>query len=357
MRLTALLREAGRNIITGTTRFTLFATILTLTLTGFTVADATLIIQQIAAADHYRTAGGATQILTATGRIDPAACADLTQIPGVTAAGALRQSERKVTIATLPDAPVPTYEVTPGFPNVLGATRAVAAGAVASADVAHALGVTPGDILATDRGPLKISSTYNYPADGRRPGFGYALLAVTTDQSPYDECWVTAFPEITNLRALLFTTMQAGEPTSSDKPQLSQLNPSLGASFNGYGAFSSRITGSAAPVALIISTLIGFIAVRIRRLQLASALHAGIPRGDVVAFILLETAGWSAAAAAITVAAATWATSWAPAANASALAQTLVTIPLTGFAGALIGALAATLATQERHLFNYFKDR
>lgn len=226
-----------------------------------------------------------------------------------------------------------------------------------SGDVADSIGATPGDVVATDRGPLSIGSTYDYPADGRRPGFGYALLAVSTDRSSFDECWVTAFPEVPNLRALLFTTMQAGEPAFNDKPQLSQLNQSLGASFDGYTAFGSRITRAAAPVALFISMLIGYIAVRVRRLQLASALHAGLDRTDVTALCLLETVAWAVAAAAITVAVATFTTSWAPATNAQLFASALVAIPLAGSAGAVLGSLVAAITTRERHLFVYFKDR
>ncbi len=357
MRLRAVLREVGRDIASGTARFGTFGALLALVVGALVLTDAATVAQQVSAAETFRSAGAATEVLTAEGRVDPAACDALADVPGVAAAGALRSAGGKVRISALPDAPVPAYDVSPGFARVLGSEDAGRSGVLLARELADALGASAGDTVATERGAVPIASVFDYPADGRRPGFGYAVLSVMSDRGPFDECWTSAWPQLTNLRGLLLTTLAPGGGGGDERPQVAQLNASLGSTFTGNAAFLSRPTGLATPAAAAIGAALGFLSVRLRRLQLASALHAGIARTDVLAIHLLETASWAIAATAIGLGTAAATTQLVPGADQRALLLTVAGIPLAAAAGVLVGAAAAGLTASERQLFRYFKDR
>ncbi|MGG7507475.1 hypothetical protein [Plantibacter sp. YIM 135249] len=357
MRLSSLLRETLRDITSGTTRFTLFGLLLGGLICGLVFADSTLILQQVTAAHTFRNAGGATLVLSAPGQVDGQACEDLNHTSGVSAAGALRESTRKVTISALPDAPVPEYEVTLDFPQLLTNSTTLEAGVVLSDEVADALGVSAGGAIATDIGSLPIAGTFAYPADGRRPGFGYAVLSPTASRLTFDECWLASWPPITNGRALLFTTLLPGSIDPENRPTVTQLNTSLGTAFAGSTAYDSRVTRNATPVAFLLAGLIGYIAVRARRLQLASALHSGLARRDLILLQLCQTSSWALISTVIGTGTAVTMTLALSGGDAIPIFLTTAGIALAGFSGALIGAILAAICVTEKHLFRYFKDR
>ncbi|MCI0156426.1 hypothetical protein KNO15_06930 [Leifsonia shinshuensis] len=356
MKLSSLLREAGRNIMSGTTRFTLFSQVLALLVGGLVLADALATARLVASAEAFRASGAATEILVAEGQVDGAACEALAGLPGVTASGALRSSERRIAIATIPDAPIPTYEISPGFAAVVSDPNP-GEGVLIPDDLARTAGVGGGGSVATDSGPIQIASVYRYPSDGRRAGFGYAILSPTNSNRPFDECWATAWPQIPNLRSFLHASMLPSKGTSTEKPTVVQLNSALGASFDGSVAFAGRLTHYATPLSATIALCQGFVSVRIRRLQQTSALHAGVSRGDLLALNLLEGGAWSAPAAMIGAALASAATWMIGRDDQLAVFETLVAIPLAGMAGALIGVAVGSATMSEKQLFRYFKDR
>ena len=355
MKLAGLCREAGRNIASGTTRFALLSVVLTVVFAALILLDAMTTSGLITSAERFRSSGAATEILVADGRVDAAACEALSSVPGVTASGALRPAARKTTVATVPDAPVPTYEVSPGFVAVVSDERGSASGVLIPDELSEMIGVRPGAAIATDGGPMRVASVYDYPSDGRRAGFGYAILTLSTAAGLYDECWATAWPQHPNLRALLLATMSP--PEGSDKPQVMQLNPSFGASFEGSASFAERLTRFAAPAGAVLAAVIGFAAVRMRRLQHTSALHAGVSKVDLLALVLLEAGAWSGAAGALGVGLAASAASMAERVDQLAVFQYVVVVPLAGVAGVLLGTLVAAAGMSEKHLFRYFKDR
>lgn len=358
MRLSALVREACRDVATGTTRFALFSTVLGVVICGLVCLDSLVIGRLIGAADTFRGSGGATLILTAEGRVDGESCERMADIPGVHAAGALRESSRRLTLSTLPGAPVPEYEVTSGFPRLLSATGGHRAGLVVSLDLARSLGVAPGDDVATSSGSVPIAATYPYPADGRRPGFAYAALSITAGREAFDECWVEAWPQITNLRAVLFTTLRPDSSDDhSDRPTLTQLNSALGREYPGGESFASRVTRGAVPLTFIVACLLGYVSIRMRRLQLASALHSGVRKRDLACLALLETVAWAIIATTTGIGAIAALTRLVPAADSVSLFVAELGVPLAGFAGAVAGALWATAATREGQLFRYVRER
>lgn len=357
MKLASLCREAGRNIASGTTRFALLSVVLTIVFAAVILLDALTTSGLIASAERFRSSGAATEILVADGRVDAAACEALSSVPGVTASGALRPAARKTTVATVPDAPIPTYEVSPGFAAVVSDGTGPASGVLVPDELAEIIGVRPGAEIATDEGPMRVESIYDYPSDGRRAGFGYAILMVSTASGSYDECWATAWPQHPNLRTLLLATMSPLDGAESDKPQVTQLNPSFGASFEGSASFAERLTRFAAPTGAMLAAVIGFAAVRMRRLQHTSALHAGVSKLDLAALALLEAGAWSGAAGALGVGLAALAASMVERVDQLAVFQSVVVVPLAGVAGVLLGTLAAAAGMSEKHLFRYFKDR
>jgi hypothetical protein len=324
---------------------------------ALTAADVLTTAQQIESSVRYQRSGGNTQILTADGRINPTACRRLASLPNVVAAGALREAAEKITLATLPNAPAPAFEVTPGFPQILNATTSSVHGVTVSDEIIDTLGAHSGDGIPTkEHGTLRVGSTYSYPSDGRRPGFGYAILVETNDQSAFDECWVKSWPEPTNIRALLLTTVDPDPNNTPGTIELSQLNPALSRSFDAYDEFSERTTRYAAPLALLIATVIGFASIRARRLQNASALHAGVSRADLAAIAILETLALALTAAIIAIGFAAAATGWIPNVDRVAMFQNLLPVSLAA-AGAPLGAVIGIATTSEKHLFRYFKDR
>ncbi|UAJ78693.1 hypothetical protein IT072_15860 [Leifsonia sp. ZF2019] len=356
MRLGAILREAARDIATGTTRFAGFSILLAIAISGLVSADGIAIARQIAEAEDFREAGGSTQILTAEGRIDPAQCERLGDLPDVVASGALRSDADKVRVSVLPNAPVPSFEVSPGFADVLSARSGNRSGTLISRDLALDVGAQVGESIATDRGSMTVASTFAYPSDGRRPGLGYAVLSITADPGGFDECWVTAWPQLTNVRALLFGTMTPGSDPAS-KPQISQLNTSHGLSVAGEAGFLGRLTRAAVPVAAMVGVGLGFVSVRLRRLQLASALHAGVRRVDLISTQLLQALAWASSAAVIGLALAGVTASFVPGEDQGAVFEAVSGIPLAAAVGAVGGAFVATLSAREKQLYRYFAER
>lgn len=356
MTLFAVVREAVKNILSGTSRFTIFGVALSVVIGGLTFVDSLAIAQQVAASNAFRLAGGATVILTARGQVSGAACQNLADIPGVASAGAMRESVARISVSTLPDAPLPLYEVSPGFPEVVSAS-VEGAGLIISAEVGSTLAIRPGGTIPLAAGAERVAGIFPYPPDGRRPGLGYAALAVTNDLRPFDECWVAAWPRVANLHTLLLTTLTPEKDSTPEQPIMSQLNSSLGEMASVHETFLSRTTRGAAPLTAALAVLLGYIAIRVRRLHLASALHSGVARLDLLGIHTLETWAWSVPAALTGMAVGAVMTRIVPAADQWAQFMTVLGIPLAGFAGAFIGTILATLTTREKQLFRAFKDR
>jgi hypothetical protein len=358
MRARALFREAGRDIVSGTTKLAILTAVFATMLAALICSDALSIAQLIRSANDFRAAGATTYYVTADDRINPTACENLRWTEGVSAAGALRATADRVTVAPLPDSPIPLHEMSPGFAGVLGAESREPRGVIVSRELSETLGTSPGDVVESSHGELRIATVFDYPSDGRRPGFAYSVLSASNAPLAFDECWITVWPQLTNLRSLLLSTvLPSADGVSATQPQISQLNPTLGASFAGDAAFFSRITRANPAVSVLVGFSLGFLSVRIRRLHIASALHAGVRRRDVVAIHTLEASAWSLAGGSVAVGIALGATRLVPDFDQRALLASLIGVPLAGLAGVLVGAGASTLMAREKHLFRFFKDR
>lgn len=354
MRMRGLLREIGRDTVSGSSGFIPYTVLFAIFLVVLIVADHVTVKQQIDSAWHYQQSGASTVILSSKGLVDPVACSALDHVPRVRATGALKDTGEKVTLTQLPGAPVQKYEVSDGFMTLLNGEVSQETGVFIPREIASELGVGLRDEIPTQQGTMKVAGIYDYPDDGRRPGLGYAVLVPTAQREGFDECWVDAWPEIESIRSLLLTTFTPeGEPDMS----IDQLNTSLGASFDGPGLFQSRITRYIPFLALVFGFFLAFISLRARKLHFASARHVGVSFSATMIIAVAEVFLWAAGGAVIAgLVAAIVDGSLTGAAALSQLNLHLLTI-FAAVLGAVSGAIAGTASIREKSLFKFFKSR
>lgn len=351
MRVDAILREAWRNISTGTARTRGLALSAVVVVVLVVASDIFSIHQLLERGREYRRSGASVSILTAEGRVDGTRCDRLSEIPGVRASGALRTTTVKVKPNVLPRAPIPVSDASPGFVDVVGANP-IGAGVLLGPEASVALGLDSQGLIATPSTNVRVAGTYAYPDDGRRPGYSYAAIAITNSTEPFDECWIDTWPARDMTTALLSTMYVSSDV--SRQPTISQLNPVHGESFDGNAQFQQRITRFAGACAAIGGVALGLISVRTRRLPLASALHAGVPQGALLAITTLETLAWTAVSATLVVPI-TILISETLGEGTTLVPSLSAAFPL--WIGAFAGAWLGVATIREHHLFNYFKTR
>jgi hypothetical protein len=355
MRAREILSEAGRNVATGTTRALLFGLLLAAVGAGLAIVDARSIIAVERTAADFVDSGATIKVLVAKHMTDPAACEHLAAVAGVRAAGSLRESDA-LTLRAMIANPIPAYAVTPGLIGVLGGDPAARAGAWISRDLAQTLGVRPGQELATTTGTVTVAGTYAYPDDGRDSRLAYAALLPEPATGTFDECWADVWPLSRSREQLLHSALTV-DAVSTDPVTIGQLNTSRGTRFDGLADFADRPTRYALPGCALAGLLLGFVAVRVRKLEIAGALHLGESRGALLATLLVETAIW--ASAAFVLAACALAVGVVTRNPGAPLPVYLidVRVPAAAAVTTLTGALLALLSIRERHLFRYFKSR
>ncbi len=361
MRARALVGESVRNITTRTTRATMFALTLALVVASACLMDTltTISLQRRAAA--WDASGAAVHVLAAEQSVDGRSCADLTTARGATgrpvaSAGALTAGPTLTFDATTASS-LPSFVVTTSLARVLGLGAVVAEGVWISDQLADTLEAAVGDRLTTDHGPLTVAGVFAWPVDGRDQRIAYAVLVPSATQTRFDECWATITPS--NPAALdLLRTAGVVTPQATNAAPVARLNNTLGQELDAWAQYAGRTTRWVGLLVPASGFVLGYVATRLRRLEYASALHAGVSRRDLCVTAVVETLAWVLpAVAAATAVVAVVASRLTDPANAldlvagqlPALAATLVTAPL--------GVLAALTLTRESHLFAYFKER
>ena len=355
MRLRSVLREAWRNASTGTARCVTLALVLMVLVLTALGAEISTVVAVERQATEFRAAGASILTISAPGRVDAARCESLRDLPGVHTAGALTvRPDESVAAVALPGAPMPAADASPGFPAVVGATTDGGPGLILTDDAAATLGLGLGDRLSATTGPSRLAGTYTYPRDGRRDGYGYLAVSVTGYRAPFDECWVEAWPMTTDLNPLLFTVLRPGGDVD-DVPQVQQLNSTLGSGLDGSGLFHERVTRFGGLLVGLVAVVVAFVAVRARRVELATALHDGMRRRDLWTVVLLESALWAAPAVAVgTAFSLTWFGRDGDLLVGTVLGARVV---LSVLAGGAAGVAVALATTHEQDLFAYAKDR
>ncbi|MHA7619369.1 hypothetical protein ACX12M_12690 [Cellulosimicrobium cellulans] len=355
MRAGSTMSEAWRNVLTGTTRAAPYAVVLLLAVGVLAAVDARAVVDVVRGAQDFRDAGASVQVLESPEHVDAARCEALTQITGVRAAGALRAGE-PVRALKLPGSELSTYEITPGLARVLDPSATTASGVWLASDLAEALGIRAGDQIATSTGTAVVAGVYPYPDDGRVRTLGYTLLAPVPATGSFDACWAEIWPADATTAAYLRTAL-VPDPSGETRPTQSQLNARLGTSYDAPALLAERLTRHAPVAALAVGIALGYTAIRSRRLELAAALHARVPRPALAWQALPETLAWTLAATTVAATALWWVAAWE---NPDLGIETWATGARSlaaGAVGTFLGAQTAVLTTREKHLFRYFKER
>lgn len=346
MRWRSIATEAWRNVASGAALTLPLAAVLGLLVAALVGFGSSETLSLTARAASFRDSGAAILILHAPGAVDGRACDALNGTPGVRA-GALRAAPANVVGAALPDSSVPTYEVTGGLPDLLGAVPNKGGGVLLSPEVESTLG--------NGLGHVEVAGVYEYPDDGRRADLGFAILVPTLASGAFDECWAETWPPSGELESLLRTSY-APRASGTDLKVL-QLNGTLGETFDGAAEFHARATRWLPLLGAAAAFLIAFAAMRLRRVELASARHAGVRLADQLAITLGESLAWIAATVAIVTPVVCAFLLQAPRADAPAhLHAALLTAALAVAAG-VSGSSLAVLLSGEKHLFRLFKQR
>lgn len=357
MRFRSILHEIWRGLVTGTSRAGLFSLMFIVSTVGLMLLDLSAVRGIEQAAESFQRAGSSVFTVEANGRIDGGSCETLSELSGVRASGAVREVKEGVSIAALPSTVMPYFEVTSGFVSVIDAKWNGEPGVILSAQASEALSRERDDDLLLADQSVSIAGTFNYPDDGRRAGLGYAMLAPTLpDLGSYDQCWIDVWPMNTQINHLLTLVVLPSED-QKESPKFSQLNSRLGAEFDGTVRFDSRNTKYAFITATVVGAAMGYVSVRSRRLQHASALHAGMHRADLSAIVLGEALVWIVAGVLFGAAAIGC---WLATGLGSDPTSVLILgarVLLWGCTGALSGVSVGLFATREQALFRYFKDR
>lgn len=356
MRLHTLLREIWRNLRSGTTRVGGLFLIAAAGLSLIVLSDILTISRSIHDAVAYQDSGAAVVTVALPGRINGASCEALADVPNVRAAGAMR-FEDKVAATTLPGEPLDLYSVTRGFGRVLSAQdRGV--GVYVSTDVASALGKAALPVGAG--APVPVRGTFPYPPDGRRAGFGWAVLSpVSTADGTFDECWALAWPQRSDLRSILLTSVTPAEggSSSADQPIVSQLNATHGLTFAGSDLYQFRITRFAPALGAGVGVLLAGAAVWLRRVEIASNLHAGATRRTLRLQHVIESSTWSSSATAAAWMVGFFTAAFTAPTELPSLAIRSAEIALPFAAGCLVGTALVFAVVREGRLWRYAKGR
>jgi len=357
MTLLSVLGEAWRNLRAGTVGALVLAVATSALLGALAIVDVRAVADGAARAAAFRDAGAGVQTIDAYGAVDAAGCEALAAANDVVAAGAVREDLGGFTPSVLPGSQLPLFDVTPGLVDLLtGAPQGThgGEGAWLPVPLARDLGVEAGDLLPSTRGTVTVAGTYDYPSDGRDRLLAYGVLTpVPATTEPFDTCWFSVWPARPVGDGWLAGAL-VGEPADA---RYGQLNTRLGTTIDLDALGAGRSTRHLPWLAAGVVALVAGLAVRRRRTEHASALHAGVRRSALALQTAVETLCWSVAGAVVALPVVLVVAQQAPDGAAWAATVAGLRVLAAGAAAAPLGALAALALTRERHLFRYFKER
>jgi hypothetical protein len=222
---------------------------------------------------------------------------------------------------------------------------------------AEQLGLQLGDSIPSSAGnALHLTGTFPWPQDGRDARFRFAVLIPTQPATQlFDECWMRAWPHQEDVQALLMSTVMVG--SGLNQAQTAKVNATLGQTLDATTRFQTRTTSWVALVCPLAGIACGWASSRVRRLEFASSLHVGQTHTGLGLTVALETIV-IAMLATVLASQALW-----------LILRFTGTVDLwpvflvvgrgivAGSSAFIVGAVAATASTRERHLFRYFKKR
>ncbi|GAA3707455.1 hypothetical protein GCM10022377_21540 [Zhihengliuella alba] len=371
MRFSSILGEATRNLAGGTSRlaaWSLLAAALIAVLAGYAAHQSAA---QLRAADEFVHDGGSTYVLEAEGSVSGTACRALATHPDVVASGALRDRPDGLRARFLPSTPLPAFEAGPGFIDIFGSpdtpdTEAARrpSGLALSADAALTLGLHRGDHLdvVNSDGTIQTTSVdqvYDFPDGSSLPALGYAAISTVPSSGTFDACWLRATTAAARpdspVLALARTALLGPDAGQS---QISQLNGRLGDTAPGPQTTSYAAGAGPSLLALVVGALLGTGMIQTRRLELASALHLGARRADLIQQHLIEAATKVVTGAIIAAPIVIYLAVDGVPGPSTALPLLAGTKTVTALvAGVLLGTGTRAATVRESDLYAYFRER
>jgi hypothetical protein len=120
------------------------------------------------------------------------------------------------------------------------------------------------------------------------------VLAQVPAEGRFDYCWAEVWPpDSTSASLLLLTVADVSQPDV--ELRVDQLNARFGTELDPAALYRHRITRFTPVVVVAVAgLLLGRVGVRLRRLEFASAMHAGVSRRALLFQVTVETgSGWS----------------------------------------------------------------
>ena len=353
-------REIKRNLLSGTSKTGLIFSLFTCLLSVLVVHEVLVIDSVQVGAVNYQESGANIRYVSAEGRIDGAGCESLSRNLGISSA-AIRKIDSGLRPTVMSSIPIEEYVASTGILAILDTAQFkpqnTANAGVLMGKPAYEYLLGNGNKLSTSQGELNISGVYEYPDDGRRGGFGYAIISPElVDTKPYDECWLISWPESIEANSLLNTVVIPDSGAEDVIPQISQLNTTLGNSFDGDKLFTSRTSKFNYLLALTTGLALGASSIWLRRLEFSSMLHSGMRNSQLVVMQILEQSIWAIPGAIVSVSIG-FLISGKYSDNLHTI--NLVTAQIVVFAliGVFSGVIITALNMKERYLLNFLKKR
>lgn len=355
MRLTSILSEAWRDTISGTSRGALWCLIV------IAVLGSTLLLDVMASADilrqqqEYRDRAGDIHVVHAAGAVNATRCVALGAVEGIDGAIAVRDPATSLPSAALPQQVIPLWEFTGPADQVLTVTATGTSGLLLSEQLSETLGTTTGTVPLVGADPALVRGIFTWPDDGRIPLYSGTAFFDVPPVGHFDQCWVRIWPVTAALDPLLLSVADSG---SDEPPTLGRLNDRVGEGSRTTDLLAARSTAAfrfALPAAFFA---LGFVAIRIRRVEIAGNLQAGAARSTLALQHLLEIIGWLIPAITLTLAS-IWLVTRLLVSTGDVIAlvtdTALTTLACAG--SILVGAAAATVTVRRGSLYRYVKDR
>ncbi|WP_309081555.1 hypothetical protein [Zhihengliuella sp.] len=371
MKFSSICGEATRNLVGGTSRlaaWSLLAAALIAVLAGYAAHQSAA---QLRAADAFVRDGGATYVLEAEGAVSGTACRALATHPDVVASSALRDRADGVRARFLPSTPLPAFEAGPGFVDIFGSPGALdsesarrPSGFALSADAALTLGLDSGDHLdvVNSDGTIRtitVDQVYDFPDGSSVPVLGYAAISTVPSSGTFDACWLrvrTAAAHPNSPVLALARTALLG--LDAGQSQISQLNGRLGDAAPGPHKTSYAASAGLLLLAFVVGVTVGAGMVHTRRLELASALHSGVRRPDLIQQHLIEAATIMVLGAILAAPVVIYlAFDGVPDPSTALPVLKGIKAATALVAGVLLGAATRAATIRESDLYAYFRER
>jgi hypothetical protein len=368
MRPREILSEAFRNVWTGVSRPLILALAFALLVGGMVILDLRTVVGVNRQITQWRASGASVTVVYAPGGIDGAACEALAGAAGIVASGATRQREHNLSLPALPLGAPSYVEVTPGFARLIATAAGgsqtpyaatpeyLARGGLLLADsLAATLNRGPGSTLVTGEGEALVAGAYATPDDGRQNLFSYSVLAQVPAEGRFDYCWAEVWPPDSTAASLLLTVADVNQPEV--ELRVDQFNARFGTELDPAALYRDRVTRFTPAVVALAGLLLGLVGVRLRRLEFASALHAGVSRPALALQVTIETGVWLALGLVLAAPAVWFAAYSGNSLPAGPWAAPTGVAAAFAVAGTLTGVVIGLALTREEHLFRYFKNR